>query len=82
MAIFREPQLRGLRRNRDYRLNFGSPGIDSGNALVAPATDMMGDPLYNDPRTKIYTGVPNSAGDLRRHGVATISSSRPRRTST
>ena len=42
----------------NYRLNFRSPGIDSGNALVAPATDMMGDPLYNDPRTNPKTGIP------------------------
>jgi RHS repeat-associated protein len=46
----------------DYQLNYLSPAIDSGNATVAPATDMMGDPLYNDPRTTIKTGVRNASG--------------------
>ena len=47
----------------NYRLNYLSPAIDAGNGAVAPATDMMGDPRYNDPRTKTKTGVPNADGN-------------------
>ena len=47
----------------DYRLNFGSPCIDAANSAVSPLTDMMGDPRYNDPRTKTKTGVPDANGN-------------------
>lgn len=49
--------------NGNYRLNFGSPAIDTGNGAVAPSTDMLGDPRYNDPRTKTKTGVSNADGN-------------------
>ena len=65
----------------DYRLNYLSPAIDSGNGLVAPATDMLGDPMYNDPRTNPKTGVPTRAAPMPTWGLTT-SSSRHRRTST
>ncbi|MGP8235731.1 MAG: RHS repeat-associated core domain-containing protein [Limisphaerales bacterium] len=48
--------------NGNYQLNYGSPAINSADALVAPLTDLTGAPLYNDPRTKVKTGVPNSSG--------------------
>jgi PKD repeat protein len=41
----------------NYQLNYGSPCIDAANSLVAPPTDIMGDPRYNDPRTLVKTGV-------------------------
>lgn len=46
----------------DYRLNYLSPVIDAGDGAVAPATDFMGDPRYNDPRTPTNTGVADSNG--------------------
>ena len=61
----------------DYRLNYLSPAIDSGNALVAPATDMAGDPLYNDPRTNPKTGVPNSSGTYADMGAYNFVESAP-----
>ncbi len=47
----------------NYRLNFGSPCIDAGNGMVGPPTDIMGDPRYNDPRTKNPTGVRDPNGN-------------------
>ncbi len=35
----------------DYRLNYRSPCIDSGDGLAAPPADSMGAPRYDDPRT-------------------------------
>ena len=61
----------------NYRLNYLSPGIDSGNALVAPATDMLGDPMYNDPRTNPKTGVPNSSGTYADMGAYNFVESAP-----
>ncbi len=61
----------------NYRLNYLSPGIDSGKALVAPATDMLGDPLYNDPRTNPKTGVPNSSGTYADMGAYNFVESAP-----
>jgi len=46
----------------DYRLNYGSPCIDAADTTVAPPTDFMGDPRYNDPRTLVKTGIPNTNG--------------------
>jgi len=46
----------------DYRLNYGSPCINSADAMVAPPLDAAGSPLYNDPRTVVKTGVPNTKG--------------------
>ncbi len=45
----------------NYRLNYGSPAIDAANSPLAPTTDEMGDPRYNDPRTSPKTGIPNSS---------------------
>jgi RHS repeat-associated protein len=46
----------------DYRLNYLSPCIDAADGTVAPATDLMGDPRYNDPRTVTKTGMPGISG--------------------
>ena len=46
----------------DYRLNYLSPCIDAADGTVAPASDSMGDPRYNDPRTVTKTGVPGANG--------------------
>jgi len=35
----------------DYRLNYRSACIDSGDGLAAPSADAMGAPRYDDPRT-------------------------------
>ena len=41
----------------DYRLNYLSPAIDAAAGTNAPATDFLGAPRYDDPRTA-DTGVP------------------------
>ncbi len=46
----------------DYRLNYGSPGIDAADGTVAPATDDMGAPRYSDPRTAAKAGLPTALG--------------------
>ncbi len=46
----------------DYRLNYGSPCIDAADTTVAPAQDAAGSPRYNDPRTVVKTGLPNTNG--------------------
>lgn len=35
----------------NFRLDFGSPAIDAADGSVAPATDAVGSPRYDDPRT-------------------------------
>jgi hypothetical protein len=47
---------------QDFQLNYGSPCINSADATVAPPLDASGSPLYNDPRTVVKTGVPNTNG--------------------
>ncbi len=42
----------------DYHLDYLSPCIDAADSTVAPATDFMGAPRYNDPRTLVKTGIP------------------------
>lgn len=54
-----------LYKDRDqgnYRLNYGSPAIDAADGTAAPASDFMGAPRYDDPRTD-NTGVPTTAGE-------------------
>ncbi|MCX7855758.1 MAG: carboxypeptidase regulatory-like domain-containing protein, partial [Anaerolineae bacterium] len=46
---------------RNYRLSYVSPAIDAADGGVAPATDIMGAPRYDDPRTP-NTGLPTSGG--------------------
>lgn len=46
---------------RNYRLNYGSPCLDSGSGLAAPVTDFMGAPRYTDPRSP-HTGVRTAQG--------------------
>jgi hypothetical protein len=46
----------------DYRLDYLSPCIDAADTLLAPVTDAMGAPRYNDPRTPVKTGVPGTNG--------------------
>ncbi|MBZ5630062.1 MAG: Ig-like domain repeat protein, partial [Acidobacteriia bacterium] len=45
----------------DYRLDFRSPAIDAADGTVAPPTDFMGAPRYDDPRTP-NTGLPAANG--------------------
>jgi hypothetical protein len=45
----RDPKYRG-REHGDYRLDSGSPAIDSGSSDEAPVTDISGNPRYDDPR--------------------------------
>ncbi len=47
--------------NYDYRLDYGSPGIDAADGTVAPPTDLMGSPRYTDPRSA-HTGIPTARG--------------------
>jgi len=49
--------------NGDYQLGYLSPCINSADGLVAPSTDQVGDPIYNDPRTTNKTGIPNAGGE-------------------
>ncbi|MGA2659692.1 MAG: carboxypeptidase regulatory-like domain-containing protein, partial [Verrucomicrobiota bacterium] len=44
----------------DYQLNYLSPCIDAADSTIAPATDFMGAPRYNDPRTLVKTGIPTN----------------------
>ncbi|MGA3181399.1 MAG: carboxypeptidase regulatory-like domain-containing protein [Verrucomicrobiota bacterium] len=46
----------------DFQLNYGSPCINAADGTVAPLTDMVGDPCYNDPRTLVKTGLTNANG--------------------
>ncbi|HOD80210.1 MAG TPA: right-handed parallel beta-helix repeat-containing protein, partial [Phycisphaerae bacterium] len=57
-----DPQYRGPVRG-DYRLGYVSPMIDSADGTVAPATDHMGAPRYDDPRTP-NTGVADGGGEF------------------
>ncbi|MBE7499478.1 MAG: carboxypeptidase regulatory-like domain-containing protein [Verrucomicrobiales bacterium] len=43
--------------NADYRLHYQSPAIDAAEGAVAPDTDLMEAPRYDDPRT-VNTGTP------------------------
>ncbi|HQK12690.1 MAG TPA: carboxypeptidase regulatory-like domain-containing protein [Anaerolineae bacterium] len=45
----------------NYRLRYVSPMIDAADGAVAPATDIMGAPRYDDPRTP-NTGVAAPGG--------------------
>jgi uncharacterized repeat protein (TIGR01451 family) len=49
--------------NGNYRLGYLSPAIDAADGAVAPASDQLGDPRYNDPRTTVKTGVPDANGN-------------------
>lgn len=49
------------RAQGNYRLGFGSPVIDAADGGASPATDFMGAPRYDDPRTA-NTGVAISGG--------------------
>ena len=51
------------RANGNYRLGYLSPAIDAANGTVARATDQLGDPRYNDPRTMPKTGVADANGN-------------------
>jgi hypothetical protein len=46
----------------NYELNYGSPCIDAADGGAAPATDQAGAPRYNDPRTAVKTGIPDTNG--------------------
>ena len=46
----------------NYELNYGSPCINSADGSVAPLTDLLGAPAYNDPRTLVKTGITNANG--------------------
>ncbi len=46
----------------NFELNYGSPCINSASGAVAPLTDLLGAPCYNDPRTLVKTGVVNANG--------------------
>jgi RHS repeat-associated protein len=48
--ISADPKYRN-RQQFDFRLNYGSPAIDAADGAVAPASDFMGAPRYDDPRT-------------------------------
>ena len=48
--------------HQNYRLNYGSPCIDAADGTLAPPTDSLGDPRYNDPRTLVKTGLPDAQG--------------------
>jgi hypothetical protein len=50
------------RVNRNYRLNYRSPCIDTADGTAAPATDFMGASRYSDPRTPIKKGIPAANG--------------------
>ena len=65
--------------NRDlgnYRLRFGSPAVDAADGLVAPETDTMGAPRYDDPRTG-NTGTPTSGGAYADMGAYELVESAP-----
>jgi hypothetical protein len=49
------------RENGNYRLNYHSPCIDAADGTFAPASDLMGAPRYDDPRTA-NTGTPTPGG--------------------
>ncbi|MEJ5198075.1 MAG: right-handed parallel beta-helix repeat-containing protein [Anaerolineae bacterium] len=49
------------RAGGDYRLRYLSPAIDAADGTLAPATDFMGAPRYDDPRTA-NTGIPAPGG--------------------
>jgi hypothetical protein len=57
--ISADPQFKNAAQG-NYRLNYLSPCIDAANSSVAPATDALGAPRYNDPRTLTKTGSPTS----------------------
>jgi hypothetical protein len=59
--ISADPKYKDAARG-DYRLSFLSPAIDAADGTVAPATDFMGAPRYNDPRTQPKTGTPDANG--------------------
>ncbi|HQE93847.1 MAG TPA: carboxypeptidase regulatory-like domain-containing protein [Anaerolineae bacterium] len=45
----------------NYRLRYASPMIDAADGTLAPATDMLGAPRYDDPRTP-NTGITTTLG--------------------
>jgi|GEM_PF-1865978 len=47
----------------NYRLNYRSLCIDAADGTVAPETDLMGAPRYDDPRTP-NTGLPTGLGSF------------------
>jgi hypothetical protein len=60
--ISADPKYKDATRD-DFRLNYRSPAIDAADGTAAPATDSMGAPRYNDPRTTTKTGVPDGNGN-------------------
>jgi hypothetical protein len=60
-VVSADPDYRDRARG-DFRLGYVSPCIDAGDGTVAPATDCMGAPRYDDPRTP-DTGVPMPGPD-------------------
>ncbi len=60
----------------DYRLRFGSPAVDAADGAAAPATDNMGAPRYDDPRTG-NTGTPTSGGAYADMGAFELVESAP-----
>lgn len=51
----------------DYRLRPGSPAIDTGTAVGAPALDLLGLPRDSRPDLGAYEWRPSPSGRLRRH---------------
>ncbi len=49
------------RNQGNYRLKYRSPCIDAADGTMAPETDFMGAPRYDDPRTA-NTGTPTASG--------------------
>ena len=58
--ISADPKFKHPERD-NYRLNFGSPSINAGDAAAALVSDFMGAPRYTDPRSP-HTGVPGLGG--------------------
>ena len=54
--ISADPKYRD-RDTDDYRLDYLSPAIDAGDGVAATASDLMGAPRFDDPRT-LNTGKP------------------------
>jgi RHS repeat-associated protein len=58
--ISADPQYRDRARG-DFRLDYLSPCVDAADSTAAPASDHMGAPRYDDPRTP-NTGIPDAGG--------------------
>lgn len=55
--ISADPQFKNAPQG-NYRLNYLSPCIDAADSSLAPATDALGAPRYNDPRILAKSGIP------------------------